>query len=103
METIFLGGCLFVQCVCPGCHDEIITMQAFDAVRPPRDRDFPPFRHYGGMVIFCLSNFSDLIREFKSLGKIFKGKNPHQTLDPSLFNHLPPWYQRLELPDFDLR
>ena len=63
------------------CHDEVISMQTSDLMRPESNRNPSPLRQYGWMMTFFLGQCANAIREVQGISKIRETKNPFQPLD----------------------
>ena len=48
-----------------GRHHEIVPVQSADDVRPPTNRDAPPFGEHRGMMIFRIGERADAVRELE--------------------------------------
>ena len=70
-------------------HDEVVAVEAFDLVRPPRHRRPAPFREQRGVMSLFLRKLTDLVREFQRLPEIVESEDAPQPIDCVAVNDLP--------------
>jgi hypothetical protein len=87
-ESISLGG-----------HDEVITVQAADLMRPPGNGDAAPLRENGGMMSFGLGERANFICELEGFGEVLQTKGALQLGNSVALDDLPVWDLWLEFGD----
>ncbi len=79
-----MGGALLVEGKVGGepiglrGHDEVITVQAANLVRPPGNCDTTPLRENGRMMAFGLGERANFVRERESFDKVLATKDTLQ-------------------------
>ena len=87
-EPIGLGG-----------HDEVVSVEVPDFVRPPGNGHAPPLRYESWVVSFGFGELSDAVGKGQGLDKIGEAKNTLELSDPSLLDELPIRHLRMEFAD----
>src|SRR5918998_5178399 len=71
-------ACVSCQSVGLGCHDEVVTVQTPDLVRPPGDGHFSPLGEQRGVMPFFLCELPDALAKGESLAKSRDAERAHQ-------------------------
>lgn len=88
-----------VQVVCFCGHDEVISVESLDFMRPPRNFNLSPLSNHHRMMALLFGNLSHFVREIKSLFEIFEHEVACQSLDVVVLFHFPPRNLRVKLLD----
>ena len=75
--------------VCPGSHDEVVTVQSIDNVGPPSHRCFLIFLQYSRVRALHIRQFTKSLREFQCTLEYDELKSTSKPLDAILFRKLP--------------
>jgi len=70
-------------------HDEVITVQAADLMRPPGKGDAPPLRENGGMMSFGLGERANFVGELEGIGEVLQTKRALQSGNSVTLDDLP--------------
>jgi hypothetical protein len=82
-----------------GGHDEVVSVQVPDFVRPPGNGHASPLGYESGVMSFGLGEISDTVGKGQGLDKIREAKNAFELSDPSLLDELPFRHLRVEFTD----
>jgi hypothetical protein len=80
---------LFGYLVGSGGKNEVIKMQAFNSMRPPRDGGFAPLSHDNGVMTSLLCNIANALGKRQCAGKVTEFKTSRQLHDAIVLDNLP--------------